>query len=295
MPLTLHNSRPLADAALPDNVIQQLVGDALAEDWGQLGDVTSAAVIPESAQATAIIRARQAGILAGLDFARAAFAHHNAGLSVTPHKADGDALAPGMDVLTIKGPARALLGAERVALNFLGHLSGIASQTAALAALIAHTGAQVCDTRKTTPGLRAAEKYAVRAGGGANHRFGLGDAILIKDNHIAVAGGVSAALRAAKAHADHNLPIEIEVDNLDQLDEAMAAGAEIVLLDNMPPDMLAEAVRRIDGRAVSEASGQVSAQTITAIAESGVDYISVGRITHSAPCLDLGLDIDIKA
>ncbi len=299
MSLLPYNSNPLTDIALssamPDAIIERLVADALAEDLGQSGDVTSAAVIPETAQATAVIRARETGILAGLDFALAAFRHGDVGLSVTPHKTDGDALAAGMDVLTIKGAARALLAAERVALNFLGHLSGIASQTGKLAALIAHTDAQICDTRKTTPGLRAAEKYAVRAGGGANHRFGLHDAILIKDNHIAVAGGVGAALSAAQAHAGDSLPIEIEVDTLDQLDEAMAAGAKIVLLDNMPPNMLAEAVRRIDGRAVSEASGQVSAETIAAIAESGVDYISVGRITHSAPCLDLGLDIDIEA
>ena len=197
-------------------------------------------------------------------------------------------------VAEIRGSARALLAAERVALNYLGHLSGIASKTHNLVRLVAHTKAQICDTRKTTPGLRAAEKYAVRAGGGANHRFGLDDAILIKDNHIAVAGGITAALHAAQAEAGHMLAIEIEVDTLAQLEEALAAGARIVLLDNMNPAQLAEAVQLTQGRAVLEASGRVSEETVVAIAESGVDYISVGAITHSSTTLDLGLDIDIS-
>lgn len=279
---------------LPHLMVKKLVKDALAEDWGRSGDVTSQAVIPATATAHAVIRAREAGVLAGMDLVTAAFAANASGLSVTCHKADGDALLPGDDVAVIDGPARALLAAERVALNYLGHLSGIASKTARLVALVAHTKAKICDTRKTTPGLRAAEKFAVRAGGGVNHRFGLDDAILIKDNHIAVAGGITAALTAAQAAAGHMLAIEIEVDTLDQLDEALAAGARIVLLDNMTPDLLAEAVRRTDGRAVLEASGRVSEDTVTGIAESGVDYISVGAITHSALTLDLGLDIDIS-
>jgi nicotinate-nucleotide pyrophosphorylase (carboxylating) len=195
--------------------------------------------------------------------------------------------------MSIAGPAHALLSAERVALNYLGHLSGIASKTAKLVALITHTEAKICDTRKTTPGLRAVEKYAVRAGGGANHRFGLYDAVLIKDNHIAVAGGITAALNAAQKNAG-DLPIEIEVDTLAQFEEALAADAKIVLLDNMTPDMLRAAVALNQGRAILEASGRVSEDSVVGIAESGVDYISVGGITHSALTLDLGLDIDIS-
>lgn len=279
---------------LPHMVVRKLVKDALAEDWGRSGDVTSQSVIPATAKAHAIIRARETGVLAGLDLVTAAFSANKSGLQVTLHKKDGDDVSPGDDVATIKGPARALLAAERVALNYLGHLSGIASKTAHLVSLVGHTKARICDTRKTTPGLRAAEKYAVRAGGGANHRFGLDDAILIKDNHIAVAGGITQALQAAQSAAGHMLAIEIEVDTLSQMDEALAAGAKIILLDNMSPAELAEAVARNQGRAVLEASGRVSEDTVTAIAESGVDYISVGAITHSAKTLDLGLDIDIS-
>lgn len=267
---------------------------ALAEDWGRTGDITSQNVIPASAKAHAVIRAREAGRLAGLDLAEAAFRANNSGLTSIRHKQDGDLLAPNDDVATIEGPARALLAAERVALNYLGHLSGIASKTAHLVDLVAHTKAQICDTRKTTPGLRAVEKYAVRAGGGANHRFGLDDAIMIKDNHIAVAGGITPALKAAQSGAGHMVAIEIEVDTLAQLDEALAADARIILLDNMTPEQLAEAVARTQGRAILEASGRVSETTVVAIAESGVDYISVGAITHSAATLDLGLDIDIS-
>ena len=278
---------------LAPELVTRLVGDALAEDWQTRGDVTSQAVIPATAQAHAIIRARDSGVLAGLDLAETAFLTHDSGLTVTRHKADGDALAEGHDVMSIAGPAHALLSAERVALNYLGHLSGIASKTAKLVALIAHTEAKICDTRKTTPGLRAVEKYAVRAGGGANHRFGLYDAVLIKDNHIAVAGGITAALNAAQKNAG-DLPIEIEVDTLAQFEEALAADAKIVLLDNMTPDMLRAAVALNQGRAILEASGRVSEDSVVGIAESGVDYISVGGITHSALTLDLGLDIDIS-
>lgn len=278
---------------LAPELVTRLVGDALAEDWQTRGDVTSQAVIPATAQAHAIIRARDSGVLAGLDLAETAFLAHDSNLTVTRHKADGDALAEGHDVMSIAGPAHALLSAERVALNYLGHLSGIASKTAKLVALIAHTEAKICDTRKTTPGLRAVEKYAVRAGGGANHRFGLYDAVLIKDNHIAVAGGITAALNAAQKNAG-DLPIEIEVDTLAQFEEALAADAKIVLLDNMTPDMLRAAVALNQGRAILEASGRVSEDSVVGIAESGVDYISVGGITHSALTLDLGLDIDIS-
>jgi nicotinate-nucleotide pyrophosphorylase (carboxylating) len=290
----LHSPRTQDLPPLPALSVENLVQAALAEDWGRTGDITSQNVIPASAKAHAVIRAREAGRLAGLDLAEAAFRANNSGLTSIRHKQDGDLLAPNDDVATIEGPARALLAAERVALNYLGHLSGIASKTAHLVDLVAHTKAQICDTRKTTPGLRAVEKYAVRAGGGANHRFGLDDAIMIKDNHIAVAGGITPALKAAQSGAGHMVAIEIEVDTLAQLDEALAADARIILLDNMTPEQLAEAVARTQGRAILEASGRVSETTVVAIAESGVDYISVGAITHSAATLDLGLDIDIS-
>lgn len=291
-PETERNTMPLTP--LPELLVTQMVRDALAEDWGRSGDVTSQAVIPHDATARAVIRARETGVVAGLDFAMAAFAASHPDLSFERHLQDGARLAPNDDIASISGPAQALLAGERVALNFLGHLSGVATQTAKLVDLIAHTKAQICDTRKTTPGLRAAEKFAVRAGGGANHRFGLDDAILIKDNHIAVAGSVTKALRAAQDAAGHMLSIEIEVDTLAQLDEALAAGARIVLLDNMSPETLAEAVAKCQGQAITEASGRVNADTVVAIAEAGVDYISVGGITHSAPVLDFGLDIDIS-
>ena len=278
---------------LPADMVAQAVEAALAEDWQSNGDITSQAVIPPNAQAHAIIRARELGVLAGLDLAEAAFRAHDSDLTVTRHMHDGDRLTADDGVATITGNAQALLAAERVALNYLGHLSGIANKTAQLVDLIGHTKAKICDTRKTTPGLRAVEKYAVRAGGAANHRFGLYDAILIKDNHIAVAGGIAAALKAAQDKAD-GVPIEIEVDTLAQFEKALAGGAQIVLLDNMAPDMLRQAVELNRGRAVLEASGRVNEDTVVAIAESGVDYISVGALTHSARTLDLGLDIDIS-
>jgi nicotinate-nucleotide pyrophosphorylase (carboxylating) len=206
---------------------------------------------------------------------------------------DGARLKPGDTVARISGNARAILSAERVALNYLGRLSGIATLTSLFVDKVAHTSAKIVDTRKTTPGLRAFEKYAVRCGGGMNHRYGLDDAILIKDNHIAVAGGVAAALRAAKAVAGHLVKIEIEVDNLDQLAQVIAEGADVVLLDNMAPDMLRRAVTLVAGRMRTEASGGVDLGTVKAIAESGVDMISIGALTHSAMVLDLGLDITI--
>lgn len=279
-------------APLDPVAVRRAVEAALAEDLGRAGDVTSAATIPADARARLVIAARQPGRLAGLQLAQAAFATLEPTIAFEAETADGDRLSPGQAVARIEGPARAVLSAERTALNFLGHLSGVATATAAFADLIVHTDAKICCTRKTTPGLRVFEKYAVRCGGGANHRFGLDDAILIKDNHIAVAGSVEAALDGAKGYAGHLVKIEIEVDDLDQLDRVIAhAGADVVLLDNMGPDLLREAVRRIEGRMVAEASGNVSLDTVVAIAESGVDLISVGRITHSAPTLDLGLDI----
>jgi len=280
---------------LPAPLIEDAVRAALKEDLGRAGDITTMATIPAGAKAQAAIVARRPGTLAGLDLARAAFRSMSADVHFDAGKSDGDALDAGDMVARISGPAAAVLSAERVALNYLGHLSGIATATRALADAIAHTSAHVTCTRKTTPGLRAFEKYAVRCGGGSNHRFGLDDAILIKDNHIAVAGGVAAAIAGARAFAGHTVKIEVEVDNLDQLREALEAGPDIVMLDNMLPDLLRAAVAINQGRAVLEASGTVTLDTITAIAETGVNYISSGWITHSAPVLDLGLDIDIAS
>lgn len=278
---------------LPRLMIDDAVKAALLEDWGRAGDITSQATLPSDARAVARIASRKTGVLAGLPFAESAFRQTDASLSFEALKQDGDTLAPGDTVARIKGPARALLGAERVALNFLGHLSGIASATERFATQISHTKAKIVCTRKTTPGLRAFEKYAVKCGGGANHRFGLDDAILIKDNHIAVAGGVRKAIEAAKAFAGHLVKIEVEVDTLEQLKEALGAGPDVVMLDNMSPETLREAVDLTSGRALLEASGGIELATVRAVAEAGVDLISSGWITHSAPVLDLGLDIDI--
>jgi nicotinate-nucleotide pyrophosphorylase (carboxylating) len=275
-------------------LIADKVREALNEDLGRAGDLTSLATIPAQARAVATIGSRQTGVIAGLPLAADAFRQMDEALAFTALLSDGDRVEPGALVARIEGPARALLSGERVALNFLGRLSGIASLTRSFADKVAHTKARIVDTRKTTPGLRAFEKYAVRCGGGMNHRYGLDDAILIKDNHIAVAGGIVPALRAAKAVAGHLVRIEIEVDNLDQLDEVIAEGADVVLLDNMTPDLLREAVRRVDGRIRTEASGGVNLTSVAAIAETGVDMISIGALTHSAPVLDLGLDIAIN-
>jgi nicotinate-nucleotide pyrophosphorylase (carboxylating) len=278
---------------LPALLVEGPVRAALLEDLGRSGDITSAATIPADARAEAMIVVRKPGVLAGLACAEAAFRLIDPAVTFAAGKADGDRLGPGDVVAGIAGPARGILSAERVALNVLGHLSGVATATAAFADAIAHTGAKITCTRKTTPGLRALEKYAVRCGGGANHRFGLDDAILIKDNHIAVAGGVGVAIARARAHAGHLVMIEIEVDTLDQLREAMAERPDAVLLDNMTPGMLREAVAIVAGRAVVEASGGVTLANVAAIAETGVDRISSGWITHSAPVLDLGLDIEV--
>lgn len=277
-------------APLPAGLVTDAIARALAEDLGLAGDITTLATIPAQATATARIAARSTGVLSGLDLAREAFRQVDATVVVEPAKADGDRLAPGDAIAALSGPARAILTGERVALNFLGRMSGIATLTRAYADRIAHTRATVVDTRKTTPGLRAFEKYAVKCGGGGNHRIGLFDAILIKDNHIAASGGITAALEAARAHAGHLVKIEIEVDTLDQLREVDFDIADCVLLDNMTPAELREAVRYVAGRALTEASGGVTLDTVAAIAETGVDLISVGALTHSAPCLDLGLD-----
>lgn len=272
--------------------IEPAVRAALIEDLGRAGDITTEATIPADAKARVVIRAREDGRIAGLDCARITFRLMDPALRVAVVKPDGSDVMPGDIVAAIEGPARAIITGERVALNFMGHLSGIATATRALVRVVEGTKARICCTRKTTPGLRALEKYAVRAGGGMNHRFGLDDAVLIKDNHIAVAGGVRAAIENARARAGHMVKIEVEVDTLDQLEEVMSIGCEVVLLDNMPPDMLRKAVAIVGGRAITEASGRVTVETAAAIAAAGVDLISCGWITHSAPCLDLGLDFD---
>jgi len=276
----------------PAPVMRDAVARALAEDLGRAGDITSQAVVPADAVMTAQLRARKPGRLAGLPLLVETYAQLDPRLVIIPHLGDGAALTPGEIIATLTGPARAILTGERTALNFLGHLSGIATETAKLVDAVAGTKARITCTRKTTPGLRALEKYAVRCGGARNHRFGLDDAVLIKDNHIAAAGGIRAALKAARTAVGHLVKIEVEIDRLDQLDDVLAEGADVILLDNMPPVQMARAVARIDGRALSEASGSVTLETVRAIAETGVDLISVGWITHSAPCLDLGLDVD---
>jgi nicotinate-nucleotide pyrophosphorylase (carboxylating) len=279
--------------ALPPPLVAEAVKRALAEDLGRAGDITSAATIPADATAAGIIATREAGVIAGLALAEAAFREMDPAVSFEAAVADSDAVAAGAIVARISGNARALLSAERVALNYISHLSGIATQTRRYADAVAHTKAKITCTRKTIPGLRAFEKYAVRCGGGSNHRFGLDDAILVKDNHIAVAGSVSEAIRRARVFAGHLVKLEIEVDTLDQLREALSAGADAILLDNMKPAMLRQAVAVAAGKVVLEASGGVTLETVAAIAETGVDFISVGALTHSARALDLGLDIDV--
>jgi nicotinate-nucleotide pyrophosphorylase (carboxylating) len=241
-----------------------------------------------------VIASRQEGVVSGLPLAAAAFRIIDPAVRFEPVAQDGERVEAGGVVARVSGPARSILSAERVALNFMGRLSGVATHTAAYVDEIRGTPARIVCTRKTTPGLRAFEKYAVKCGGGANHRYGLDDAVLIKDNHVAVAGGVAQALRAAKAAVGHLVKVEIEIDRLDQLDAVLAEGADVVLFDNMSPADMAEGVRRVAGRMRTEASGNVNLQTVRAIAESGVDMISVGALTHSSKVLDLGLDVEIS-
>ncbi len=274
----------------PALLVEPAVRAALEEDLGRDGDITSAFTIPEDARAMARLVAREPGTIAGLNCAEAAFRLVDPATRFTPAAADGDTVVAGTLLATIEGPARSLLTAERVALNFLGHLSGVATATAGLVAAVDGTRARIVCTRKTIPGLRALQKYAVRCGGGLNHRFGLDDAVLVKDNHIAAAGGIAPALQRLRAGLGPMVRIEVEVDTLAQLEEALALGVKAVLLDNMPPQMLRQAVALGRGRAMLEASGGVTLATVRAVAESGVDYISSGSITHSAPNLDIGLD-----
>ena len=275
---------------LPDLMLEPLVRSALLEDLGRAGDLTTDAIVPVDAQAELRLVARQEGVLAGLDMARLAFRALDAQSRFEPVLRDGSELAPGQEIARIHGSARAILTAARVALNDLCHLSGVAPATASIARAIADTGARVTCTRKTMPGLRALQKYAVRVGGGSNHRFGLDDAVLIKDNHIALAGGVAEALARARAGVGHMVQIQLEVDTLEQLEVALSLGVEVVLLDNMDLDTLRTAVSMARGRAVTEASGRITPETARAVAETGVDQIAVGWITHSARVLDIGLD-----
>lgn len=284
--------------SLPDTLILPIVRAALAEDLGRAGDVTAAACIPDGARMRAVFAARQAGVLAGIDCVRLSLLEMDPLARFETLLPDGAAFEAGAVLAEAEADARAFLSAERTALNLLGRLCGVATLTRTYVEAVAGTGARIADTRKTTPGLRALEKHAVRCGGGVNHRFGLDDAILIKDNHIAVCGGVEAAVRAARAHAGHLMKIEVEVDGLEQLDQALSlvaagVGPDVIMLDNFALDALAEAVRRTrvgNHRVVLEASGGVNLTTVRAIAGTGVDVISVGALTHSAPVLDIGLD-----
>jgi len=269
--------------------VECVVKNALAEDIGS-GDITTALTVPSIARSDTVIVAKSEGILAGVDVARAVFAAVDSRIVFEALLEDGSEVEPGSLIANVQGGASGILTGERVALNFLQRMSGIATLTAKHVALVAHTHAKIVDTRKTTPGLRVMEKYAVTVGGGHSHRFGLYDGILIKDNHIAAVGGVCAAVTAAKKHAPHTLKIEVEVTNLDELVEAIDCGADTVLLDNMPVETLRQAVKIAAGRVVIEASGGITLQNVAAIAETGVDLISIGALTHSAPALDISLE-----
>jgi nicotinate-nucleotide pyrophosphorylase (carboxylating) len=279
-------------APLPQVLIEPIVRLALLEDLGRAGDVTTDSMIPAGATARAAIVARKPGIVAGLDCARTAFALLDPAIAFAVQRPDGSAVAAGDRIALVTGPARPILSGERVALNFMTHLSGIASLVAQLVEASRGHRARICCTRKTLPGLRAVQKYAVRVGGGVNHRFGLDDAILIKDNHIVAAGGIGHAIETARRAVGHMVKIEIEVDTLEQIDEALRYRPDAILLDNMSPELMRQAVAIIDGRALTEASGGIRPETIAAVAASGVDLISVGYVTHSAPALDIGLDFE---
>ena len=270
---------------------EPIVRAALAEDLGRAGDITTDSIVPEDAVATAWLAARRDGRVAGLEVALSAFRILDPAAELRVEHGDGSDVAPGATIATVTGRARALLTAERTALNIMGRLSGIATATRALVRAVEGTRARIVCTRKTTPGLRVLEKHAVRLGGGFNHRFGLDDAVLVKDNHIAVAGGIRPAVERVRAAIGHMVKVEVEVDTLAQLEELLTLPVDVVLLDNMDPETLRRAVAMVDGRMVTEASGNVTLSTVRAIAESGVDMISVGWLTHSAPNLDIGLDM----
>jgi len=292
----LHDVHSLSSASLlkPNRlVVEPVVRAALLEDLAHGADLTTDAIVPADLETTASIVSRQPGIIAGLDAATSAFTLLDPAVTIETLIDDGRPVSEGAAVAVVRGRARALLTGERTMLNILCRLSGIATATRSLVDAVAGTRAHIIDTRKTTPGLRALEKYAVRCGGGSNHRFGLDDAVLIKDNHLALAGSIHRAVQAVRAHAGHMIKIEIEVDTLEQLREALSEPIDAVLLDNMSPEQLAEAVRIVDGRVLTEASGGIRPETIAAVAKSGVDLISLGWLTQGAPALDLGLDIDL--
>ena len=278
------------EPALDDVLLKPLVEDALAEDLGRRGDVTSQATIPADMQAQLQIKARQSGVICGMDLARLSFALVDANIEFVAQVQDGETVAAGAVLATVKGNARHLLTAERTALNFMTHLSGIATATRQIVDSVAQYPAQITCTRKTIPGLRIVQKYAVRCGGGRNHRLGLDDAILIKDNHIAIAGDIKTAIEQAQHFAGHLIPIEVEVDTLEQLEQALEAGVSLVLLDNMSPEVLSQAVAMCKGRAKTEASGGITPETVQAAASTGVDFIAMGYLTHSTTALDIGLD-----
>ena len=280
----------MAVPPLPAVMIEPLVRAALLEDLGRAGDITTDALVPAETRAETVLTARQPGVVAGLDLALMAFRLIDPSIRVEVERPDGSHLAPGDVIARIAGPARGILTAERVALNFLCHLSGVASATASIVAAVRDHHARITCTRKTMPGLRAVQKYAVRVGGGANHRFGLDDAVLIKDNHIAAAGGIGPAVQRVRAGIGHLVKVEIEVDTLGQVEDAVAAGVDAVLLDNMEPEALRRAVATVDSRAVTEASGGITPATAPAVAATGVDLISIGWLTHSVTALDIGLD-----
>jgi nicotinate-nucleotide pyrophosphorylase (carboxylating) len=269
--------------------VDALIAHALAEDVGY-GDVTTLSTVPEDRRGRAVFRAKQEGVLAGVSLIRRVYAPLDPCVVVVELVRDGERVKPGTVIARIEGPARALLTGERLALNFVQHLSGIATRTARFVELVRGTRTRIVDTRKTVPGLRVLAKYAVRAGGGDNHRFGLHDGVLIKDNHILAAGGIAPAVAGARRHAPHLLRVEVETESLDQVREALDAGADILLLDNMELETLREAVALCKGRALTEASGGVTEQTVRAIAETGVDLISIGALTHSVTALDISLD-----
>ena len=278
------------EPALDEVLLKPLVEAALTEDLGRRGDVTSQATIPATMQAKLQIKARQAGVICGMDLARLSFALVDAQIEFIAQVVDGETVAAGTVLAIVSGNARHLLTAERTALNFMTHLSGIATATRQIVDSVAEYPAQITCTRKTIPGLRTVQKYAVRCGGGRNHRLGLDDAILIKDNHIAIAGDIKTAIQQAQDFAGHLTPIEVEVDTLEQLEQALEAGVSLVLLDNMSPETLSKAVTMCKGRAKTEASGGITPETVQAVAETGVDFIAMGYLTHSTTALDIGLD-----
>ena len=288
--MSISQTAALPVPPLPDVMLEPLVRMALLEDLGRAGDLTTDTIVPADAQDSLRLVARQGGVLAGVDLARLAFHLLDSSLVFEPLCGDGTVLAPGMEIARIRGKSRAILTAERTALNYLCHLSGVASATYSIAQAIQPYGTRVTCTRKTMPGLRALQKYAVRVGGGSNHRFGLDDAVLIKDNHIALAGDVATAVGRARAGVGHMVKIELEVDTLAQLDAALQLGVDVVLLDNMDLETLRTAVAMCRGKAVTEASGRITPETAPQVAATGVDQIAVGWLTHSAKVLDIGLD-----